>query len=87
MIALNQIDLIGSISTSSECVYIRLLFSLFKHVYFLKSSLASIVSNQFPELAIYVEIEIKVIEHELRSLHKVMVKLELEMKEAMDTEV
>ena len=55
-------------------------------MYFLKSSLASIVSNQFPELAIYVEIEIKVIEHELRSLHKVMVKLELEMKEAMDTE-
>ncbi|CAH3167330.1 unnamed protein product, partial [Pocillopora meandrina] len=43
-------------------------------------------SNQFPELAIYVETEIKVIEHELLSLHKVMVKLELEMKEAMDTE-
>ncbi|CAH3147558.1 unnamed protein product, partial [Pocillopora meandrina] len=49
-------------------------------------SFASIVSNQFPELAIYVETEIKVIEHELLSLHKVMVKLELEMKEAMDTE-
>ena len=86
LIALNQIDLIGSTSTSSECVYIRLLFSLFKHVYFLKSSLASIVSNQFHELAIYVETEIKVVEHELLSLHKVMVKLELEMKEAMDTE-
>ena len=67
------------------CLHSPALF-IFKHVYFLKSSLASIVSNQFPELAIYVEIEIKVIEHELRSLHKVMVKLELEMKEAMDTE-
>ena len=86
MIALNQIDLIGSISTSSECVYVRLLFSLFKHMYFLKSSLASIVSSQFPELAIYVETEIKVVEHELLSLHKVMVKLELQMKEAIDTE-
>ena len=51
-----------------------------------KSSLASIVSSQFPELAIYVETEIKVVEHELLSLHKVMVKLELQMKEAMDTE-
>ena len=55
-------------------------------MYFLKSSLASIVSNQFHELAIYVETEFKVFEHELLSLHKVMVKLELEMKEAMDTE-
>ena len=86
MIALSQIDLIGSISTSSECIYIRLLFSLYKHVYFLKSSLAAIASNRFPELAIYLETEIKVVEHELLSLHKVMVKLELEMKEAMDTE-
>ena len=55
-------------------------------MYFLKSSLASIVSSQFPELAIYVETEIRVVEHELLSLHKVMVKLELEMKEAIDTE-
>ena len=55
-------------------------------MYFLKSSLASIVSSQFPELAIYVETEIKVVEHELLSLHKVMVKLELQMKEAIDTE-
>ena len=55
-------------------------------MYFLKSSLASIVSSQFPELAIYVETEIKVVEHELLSLHKVMIKLELQMKEAMDTE-
>ena len=55
-------------------------------MYFLKSSLAFIVSSQFPELAIYVETEIKVVEHELLSLHKVMVKLELRMKEAMDTE-
>ena len=55
-------------------------------MYFLKSSLAAIVSNQFPELAIYVETEIQVVEHELISLHKVMVKLELEMKEAIDTE-
>ena len=55
-------------------------------MYFLKSSLASIVSNQFPELAIYVETEMKVVEDELISLHKVMIKLELEMKEAMDTE-
>ena len=54
-------------------------------MYFLKSSLAYIVSNQFHELAIYVETEIKVVEHELLSLHKVMVKLELEMKEVMDT--
>ena len=53
---------------------------------FLKSSLAAIASNRFPELAIYLETEIKVVEHELLSLHKVMVKLELEMKEAMDTE-
>ncbi|CAH3147500.1 unnamed protein product, partial [Pocillopora meandrina] len=49
-------------------------------------SCASIVSSQFPELAIYVETEIKVVEHELLSLHKVMVKLELQMKEAIDTE-
>ena len=28
----------------------------------------------------------KVVEHELLSLHKVMIKLELQMKEAMDTE-
>ena len=55
-------------------------------MYFLKSSLASIVSSQFPELAIYVETEIKVVEHELLSLHEVMVKLELQMKEAIDTE-
>ena len=55
-------------------------------MYFLKSSLAAIVSNQFPELAIYVETEIQVVEHELLSLLKVMVKLELEMKEAIDTE-
>ena len=55
-------------------------------MYFLKSSLAAIVSNQFPELAIYVETEIQVVEHELLSLPKVMVKLELEMKEAIDTE-
>ena len=55
-------------------------------MYFLKSSLASIVSSQFPELAIYVETEIKVVEHKLLSLHKVMIKLELQMKEAMDTE-
>ena len=55
-------------------------------MYFLKSSLAAIASNRFPELAIYLETEIKVVEHELLSLHKVMVKLELEMKEAMDTE-
>ena len=54
-------------------------------MYFLKSSLA-FISSQFPELAIYVETEIKVVEHELLSLHKVMVKLELQMKEAMDTE-
>ena len=54
-------------------------------MYFLKS-LASIVSSQFPELAIYVETEMKVVEHELLSLHKVMVKLELQMKEAIDTE-
>ena len=67
-------------------MYIRLPFSLFKDVYFLISSLAAIVSNQFPELAIYVETEIQVVEHELLSLHKVMVKLELEMKEAIDTE-
>ena len=32
------------------------------------------------------ETEIKVVEHELLSLHKVMIKLELQMKEAMDTE-
>ena len=32
------------------------------------------------------ETEIKVVEHELLSLHKVMVKLELQIKEAMDTE-
>ena len=86
MIAINQTDLIGSISTSSECVYIRLLFSLFKHVDFLKSCVAYTTSIQCPELAIYVETEIKVVEHELLSLHEVMVKLELEMKEAMDTE-
>ena len=55
-------------------------------MYFLKSSLAAIVSNQFPELAIYVETEIQVVEHELLSLLNVMVKLELEMKEAIDTE-
>ena len=55
-------------------------------MYFLKSSLAFIVSSQFPELAIYVETEMKVVEHELLSLHKVMIKLELQMKEAMDTE-
>ena len=55
-------------------------------MYFLKSSLAFIVSSQFPELVIYVETEIKVVEHELLSLHKVMVKLELQIKEAMDTE-
>ena len=30
--------------------------------------------------------DIKVVEHELLSLHEVMVKLKLEMKEAMDTE-
>ena len=67
-------------------MYIRLPFSLFKHLYFLISSFAAIVSNQFPELAIYVETEIQVVEHESLSLHKVMVKLELEMKEAVDTE-
>ena len=55
-------------------------------MYFLKSSLASIVSSQFPELAIYVETKIKVVEQELLSLHKVMIKLELQMKEAIDTE-
>ncbi|CAH3147524.1 unnamed protein product, partial [Pocillopora meandrina] len=49
-------------------------------------SCAAIVSNQFPELAISVETEIQVVEQELLSLHKVMVKLELEMKEAIDTE-
>ena len=55
-------------------------------MYFLKSSLAFIVSSQFPELAIYVETEFKVVENELLLLHKVMIKLELQMKEAMDTE-
>ena len=55
-------------------------------MYFLISSSAAIVSNQFPELAIYVETEIQVVERELLSLHKVMFKLELEMKEAIDTE-
>ncbi|CAH3147516.1 unnamed protein product [Pocillopora meandrina] len=49
-------------------------------------SFVAIVSNQFPKLAFYVETEIQVVEHELLSLHKVMVKLELEMKEAIDTE-
>ena len=44
------------------------------------------VREESTELAIYVEREIKVVERELLSLHKVMVKLELEMKEAMDTE-
>ena len=44
------------------------------------------VREESTELAIYVETEIKVVERELLSLHKVMVKLELEMKEAMDTE-
>ena len=53
---------------------------------FLKSCVAYTTSIQCPELAIYVETEIKVVEHELLSLHEVMVKLELEMKEAMDTE-
>ena len=86
LIALNQIDLIGSISTSSECVYISLLFSLFKHVNFLKSCVACTTSIQCPELAIYVETDIKVVEHESLCLHEVMVKLKLEMKEAMDTE-
>ena len=55
-------------------------------MYFLKSSIASILSSQFPELAIYVETEIKVVEYKLLSLHKVMIKLELQMKAAMDTE-
>ena len=55
-------------------------------MYFLKFSLVAIVSNQFPKLAFYVETEIQVVEHELLSLHKVMVKLELDMKEAIDTE-
>ena len=44
------------------------------------------VREESRELAIYVEMEIKVVERELLSLHKVMVKLELEMKEAIDTE-
>ena len=44
------------------------------------------VKEESTELAIYVETEIKVVERELLSLHKVMVKLELEMKEAIDTE-
>ena len=44
------------------------------------------VREESTELAIYVETEIKVVERELLSLHKVMVKLELEMKDAMDTE-
>ena len=44
------------------------------------------VKEESTELAIYVETEIKVVERELLSLHKVMVKLELEMKEALDTE-
>ena len=30
--------------------------------------------------------QIRVVEHELLSLHKVMIKSELQMKEAMDTE-
>ena len=84
LIALNQIDLTGSISTSSERVYIRLLFSLFKHVNFLKSCVACTTSIQCPELVIYMERDVKVVEHELLSF-LLTVKLELEMKDAMDT--
>ncbi|XP_022795113.1 uncharacterized SDCCAG3 family protein-like [Stylophora pistillata] len=47
---------------------------------------ASNACNRCPELVIYADAELQVVESELFSLLKVMVKLESEMKQAMDTE-
>ena len=82
---INWRDSTGSVSTSLDCVYIRLLFWIFERVYFIKLFLDSNSRNHSPELAIYLDAELQVVESELLSLQKVMVKLQSEMKEAMDT--
>ena len=65
------------------CLYSPSLFTIGVHVLF---TLASNACNRCPELVIYADAELQVVESELFSLQKVMVKLESEMKQAMDTE-
>ena len=75
---MDQLDITDSVSNSPPLLNIE-------RVYLLKFFLASNSRNHCSELTIYLDAELQVVESELLALQKVMVKLQSEMREALDT--